>query len=110
MAIEELLTKYTAYYSFVVKPLFVVKVFVESENFAKLSMALVLLLLLLLACLNSLDDLFFDLKVFGIQEHLFCEKLNGVTVQIFKRSVISKFGLKQKFNFNFDNHFRFILA
>jgi len=109
MAIEELLTKYTAYYSFVVKPLFVVKVFVESENFAKLSMALVLLLLLLLACLNSLDDLFFDLKVFGIQEHLFCGKLNGVTVQIFKRSVIFKSDLNQIFDFNFNSCFIFIL-
>jgi len=72
-------------------------------------MALVLLLLLLLACLNSLDDLFFDLKVFGIQEHLFCGKLNEVTAQIFKRSVIFKSDLNQKFDFNFNSCFIFIL-
>lgn len=68
-----------------------------------------LVLLLLLTCLNSLDDLFFGLKVFGIREHLFCGKPNGVAVQIFKRSVIFKSDLNQKFDFNFNSYFKFIL-
>lgn len=49
------------------------------------------------------------MKEFEKQEHLFYGQLKTEAAQIFKRSVIFKYDLQMKFDFNFDSYFRFIL-
>ena len=49
------------------------------------------------------------MKEFEKQEHLFYGQLKKEAAQIFKRSVIFKYDLQKKFDFNFDSYFRFIL-
>lgn len=107
-AVEGQFVECTAYCSYFEKPWFIAVAFDESENSVRQSMVLSLLLLLLLAYLNFLDDWFFDLKEFENLEYLFCAILNEAAVQIFKHSVIFKFNLNRKFDFDFDSYFKFI--